>query len=212
MIDKWASEFWGKRIFRGDDPDCDCACILLPATDQAAIQQAEEFGAKFMDVRVELARATGPEVAISRPAYADDVDALASIARTAFRGLTRFYADIWFRDERCDDMYEAWLRSSCDGWAAKVLMVGDGSGPAGFVTIHDDGDSASIGLIAVAEHVRGQKMGSNLTRAAVNWAYRFGFPRITVVTQGANVPAQRAFQSAGFVTESTDIWLHKWYG
>ena len=93
-----------------------------------------------------------------------------------------------------------------------MLVVGDGLGPAGFVTIHDDGDhKASIGLIAVSARARSRGVGVNLAKAAVDWAHHEGFTDISVVTQGCNVPAQRAFQRAGFITGNVAVWLHKWY-
>lgn len=218
----WDTEFWGgRRIARGFSPELDkwaidntirCMCLLIDAADHEAIHRAEANGARLMDTRVEFSRPTGSEMAVSRRPTPADVDELAAIARTAFRGLTRFYADPRFDNARCDDLYEEWFLSSYRGWAMEVLMIGDGLGPAGFVTIHDDGDrEASIGLIATAPRIRGRGMGLNLTHAAVDWAYRENFETITVVTQGCNIPAQRAFQRAGFVTESVDVWLHKWY-
>jgi dTDP-4-amino-4,6-dideoxy-D-galactose acyltransferase len=217
----WDTEFWGTRVGRGFSAELDrwaientigCMCLLIAADDHHAIHKAEAQGARLMDTRMEFVRETGPEAAISRPATDADVEALAAIAHTAFRGMTRFYADPRFADSRCDELYETWLRSSCEGWAAKVLMIGDGLGPAGFVTVHDDGDdAASIGLIALDERIRGRGMGTNLSRAAVTWAYDEGFKTISVVTQGCNVPAQRAFQRAGFITGNVAVWLHKWY-
>jgi ribosomal protein S18 acetylase RimI-like enzyme len=217
----WDTEFWGTRVGRAFDPDIDkwaidntigCMCLLIDAEDHKAIHRAEQNGARLMDTRIEFVRQTGPEVAISRSVRDEDVDYLAEIARTAFRGLTRFYADPRFADSRCSELYETWLRSSVNGWAKEVRMVNDGIGPAGFVTIHDDGEHrASIGLIAVAKRARSRGVGLNLTKAAVDWAYHEGFTDISVVTQGCNDAAQRTFQRAGFVTSNVAVWLHKWY-
>ena len=165
-----------------------------------------------MDIRVKLERETWPATAVTRPAAEGDVEPLAAIARTAFRGLTRFYADPGFDDERCDDLYEGWFRENFLDDTVEILVVGDGLGPAGFVTVKMDSAEASIVLIAVAEHARGRGVGLNLTRAAVDHAHRSGIPRISVVTQGCNIAAQRSFQGAGFATSSIDVWLHKRYG
>ncbi len=214
---EWDSAFWRVKIGQAEHlPDAnphgfDCAWLLIPATDQGRIQQAEEHGAFLTDIRVEYARTTSPEVGISRPAAAADMDALAGIARTAFRGLTRFYADPFLNDLRCDYLYEGWLHENFDDPLVAVLMVGDGDSPAGFVTVKFDGDLASIVLIAVAEQHRGRGLGLNLTHAAVNYAYLRGFPKISVVTQGCNMASQRAFQAAGFRITEAAVWLHKWY-
>lgn len=215
-LQEWDSEFFGVQIAFDDGSldELNMACLWsrIPASDQAAIQNEEWFGGRFMDFRVEYARATGPEVGIARPVTLEDVDELAAISRTAFRGLTRFYADERLSNERCDDLYEHWFRENVADDDVDVLMVGDGGGAAGFVTVKMvPGEEASIVLIAVAEHARGRGMGKNLSHAAVNHAYHAGIPRISVVTQGCNIPSQRAFQAAGFRIESSSVWLHTWY-
>lgn len=217
-VSDFDSDWFGYRVGRASHPIADdwalenridCLCLLIPTQEISAIYWAEEKGARFVDVRVELACEAAPAPCGARPFVMADVDDLAAISRTAFRGLTRFYADPRFADSRCDDLYENWLRESCDGWAEEVLVA---EGSTGFVTIHVDGSEASIGLIAVHEDARGKQLGSSLSRAAVHWAFQQGLETISVVTQGCNIPAQRAFQSAGFVTRKTEVWLHKWYG
>lgn len=211
------TNFWKTVIGKGDTlPDAphsyDCACLLLPAHDVDAIFDAEEMGARFVDIRVRLEQETSRMVGISRPVKTvEDRDGLAKIARTAFRGLTRFYADPRFDDERCDDYYEQWFLENWRDPRVDILMVGDGGGPAGFVTIEFEEDQASIILIAVAEHHRGHGMGLNLAKAAVNHAAEKGIPRIDVMTQGCNTKALRAFQGAGFFITDVWVWLHKWY-
>lgn len=215
----WDSEWWGVKIGRGNtlmddwarENTVGCMWILIPASDQQEIQWCERRGARFVDIRHEFAMETEPRVGGARPFTPADVDALAEISRTAFRGLTRFYADANFHGDRCDALYENWLRQSADGWAAEILVVGDGDGPVGFVTIHVDQDEASIGLIATAEHVRGKGIGRVLTASAIDWAYQQRIPKMTVVTQGCNIAAQRTFQSAGFRTSDVSVWLHRWY-
>jgi len=215
----WDSEFWGVRIGRAtslmDDWALDntigCMWLLIPAHEQADIHRAEAGGAQVMDVRVKLER-TPERYAISSARVFNprhDEDAVIGIARTAFRGLTRFYADPRFPDDRCDDLYENWMRDSLAGWAAKVLVIEHDKKVAGFVTLHLDDGIGSIGLIAVAEEARGEGLGVALSLAAVNWAHRHGAWKMTVVTQGCNIPAQRCFHRAGFVAAQTDIWLHK---
>ena len=173
------SEFWGVRIAKAptlmDDWALDntigCMWLLIPAHEQADIHRAEQNGARVMDVRVELEMRTVPVLSYARPFNKTDVEPLAAISRTAFRGLTRFYADPRFPDDRCDDLYENWLRQSADGWAEEILVLDDADGPVGFVTVHALDDEAWIGIIAVAEHIRGSGSGIALTQAAVDWAY-----------------------------------------
>lgn len=216
----WDTEFWGTRIGKGGSADLDqwakdntigCMCLLFDANDVIGIARAQKTGAWFTDIRVKLERPTAAVAAVARPFKHKEVDKLAAISRTAFRGVTRFYADPMFPNERCDDLYEQWLLSSCNGWAAQVLVVESSDAPVGFVTIHVDDDVASIGLIAVDGELRGCGAGQDLTNGAVNWAYQQGIPRMTVVTQGRNLAAQRVFQRCGFITSKVDVWMHRWY-
>lgn len=213
----WDSDFWQRGIYRAtvaDDlvplpADCDSAWLLLPAELQSEIHHAELVGAHVMDIRVQYVSPVEPNMAIFRPAGERDIEDLAKIARVAFRGLTRFYADPAFEDDLCDDLYEGWFRQNVADPLVDVLMVGDGNGPAGFVTVQMRESISSIVLIAVAERAKGLGMGVNLAKAAIEWSDRHGIDQIDVVTQGCNIPAQRTFQRAGFALESTGIWLHK---
>jgi RimJ/RimL family protein N-acetyltransferase len=50
-----------------------------------------------------------------------------------------------------------------------------------------------------------------LIHAAQAWLEDEGARRVLVTTQARNIGAQRAYQRAGFVTASTEIWFHKWF-
>lgn len=215
---EWDSEFWGVRIARVDSPDIDewardfgiaCVYYLAPAEDAGAARAAEEAGFRLTDVRVELARPSERSDAPVRPHEDGDVERLRAIARVN-HGDTRFYADPNFADERCDDLYETWIRRSCEGWADAVLVAGEAE-PVGYVSLHMRGDSGSIGLIGVDALARGRGVGEALVRGAVDWCAAEGLARCTVVTQGRNVAAQRLFQRCGFRTSSLGLWFHKWY-
>jgi dTDP-4-amino-4,6-dideoxy-D-galactose acyltransferase len=206
------SEFFGMNVVRVDHPtehvpaDTDVVCCLIDSDNILACQRAETAGYKMMDVRVTLERQTAPFGSSARLFREEDIDALVRIARSAHR-ITRFYADPHFPDARCDDLYETWIRKSCEGWAERVLVVGP---PSGYITVHLDDDSkASIGLIAVCETDREAGKGKELVQAAVDFAYSRGREQMTVVTQGRNINAQRVFQSCGFRTCKTEVWFHK---
>lgn len=230
----WDTEFWGRTIGRAYTPDVNkwaadnlvnTVCLLVPADDPAAIQDAEERGFRFMDVRVTLERYTTSKCKASgqeprspyRHFIPEQLEDLIRIARESHR-ITRFYADPHFPDERCDDLYEAWIRNSVDGWAQKVLVVArvittkdrwEVADAVGYCTLHVDGDTGSIGLIAVGKDERGQGIGMDLVNGAISECALSGAPKITVVTQGRNIAAQRVFQRCGFITKSTELWFHK---
>jgi dTDP-4-amino-4,6-dideoxy-D-galactose acyltransferase len=166
-----------------------------------------------MDVRVELRREAAPEPLEGvREAREDDREPLREIARTS-HGITRFYADPRFPDDRCDDLYDTWIDQSLSGWAEGVLVADHEGRPAGYVSCHLAAGErrGSIGLIAVDERARGGGIGVVLARSAVGWCAERGAETMSVVTQGRNAQALRTFQRAGFLVDSLGLWFHKWY-
>ena len=200
-VDEWA-----------EANEVECLYFLAAGDDPPSAHAAEEAGFRQMDVRVELAcRAQGGSLAEPvREARDEDQDTLRGIASSS-HGATRFYADPNFPDDGCDALYDTWIRRSLEGWADGVL-VGEVDGRvAGYVSCHLDGATGSIGLIAVDESARGHGLGVDLASSAIAWCAGRGAERMTVVTQGRNVPALRTFQRAGFLASSLDLWFHKWY-
>ena len=192
--------------------DVECLYFLAAGDDPASAHAAEAAGFRQMDVRVQLACDAHPDSLADavREARDDDLETLRGIASSS-HGATRFYADPNFPDERCDVFYDTWIRRSLEGWADGVLVGEVDGSAAGYVSCHLDGAAGSIGLIAVDASARGHGLGVDLARSAVAWCAGRGADRMTVVTQGRNVPALRTFQRAGFLASSLDLWFHKWY-
>ena len=216
---EWDSEFWGLRIAQIPSVDADewareqhvaCAYLLVPGENAPEAHRAEERGYRLVDVRVELeARSAAGEAAV-RPVRDEDVDALRAIARTNHTD-TRFYADPHFLRAACDELYDTWIRRSCEGWADAVLVADADGAAAGYVSVHRRGEHGAIGLIGVAAGSRGRGLGDALARGALDWCAAAGLSACRVVTQGRNVAAQRLFQRCGFRTRSLDLWFHKWF-
>jgi dTDP-4-amino-4,6-dideoxy-D-galactose acyltransferase len=224
----WDTEFWGVRIARveGDAMTAgraaqleawatgnNVACLyFLAGEDAATAHAAEDAGFRLMDVRVGLARASarGGEDARVRPFEDDDLTALREIARTSHRA-TRFYADPRFPDDRCDDLYDVWITRSVEGWAETVLVAEHEGRQAGYLSLHADGERASIGLFAVAEGARGCGLGAALVQRGITWAHERGLPEIAVVTQGRSAAALRVYERHGFTVETLGFWFHRWY-
>lgn len=228
---EWDSTFWGFTVGRVDTSTLsaeqweqidawaqaagvECLYLLAQPDDPKSLDIAQKAGFRLADVRVELNRQSGEispttHVRAYRP---DDLDDLRDIARTSHR-TTRFYMDPHFPQDRCGDLYDTWILRSCHGWADAVLVAEVDDRPAGYVTCHLDhtAKQGSIGLIAVAERARGQGLGGELVNGALSWYFERDSKRVSVVTQGANISAQRVFQLWGFRTSSTTLWLHRWY-
>jgi len=194
--------------------DVDCLYFLARPDDPETVGIAQGAAFRLVDVRVELAQPsteTEPAARV-RPYRSTDLETLRAIARASHE-ITRFYADLHFPRERCSDFYDTWIVRSCEGWADGVLVAELDGRPAGYVTCH--GDPAlrrgSIGLIAVSAAARGNGLGRDLVLGALSWCRDHGSTEVSVVTQGANVGAQRLFQLCGFRTVSTGLWFHRWY-
>jgi len=193
----------------------DCLYLLSDAVDVATHRLAEDEGFRVVDVRVTLERevggtATERESACVRPASPADVPALRAIAAASHRQ-TRFYSDGRFDYARCDELYSTWIERSCDGWADAVWVAELDGRLAGYLTCHRRGQGrGEIGLVAIGPDGRGRGLGHDLVERGLVWFRSQDLSRISVVTQGANVAAQRLYQSAGFRTASVQLWHHLW--
>lgn len=206
-----------------------CLYFLADSDDPTTVQVAENAGYHFVDVRLTLeiphlqayiARTpSAPVSAASRPFRAGDVEALAAIARASYTD-SRYYFDLHFDRQKCDALYETWVRRDCASAAhdsshhAVYVMDFDGQ-PAGFVTCHlqatADARSGVIGLVGMAEAAQGQGFAQIMMNEALGWFARQGCERVTVVTQARNVGAQRVYQRCGFITQRVQWWYHKWF-
>jgi ribosomal protein S18 acetylase RimI-like enzyme len=226
---EWDSALFGRRVGRAIVPRLtlsaaqditracaaealECVYVLTASDDAAGARVAEAHGFHFVDVRLTLARATSRSavdvrVRASRP---EDVPALQAIARVSHHD-SRFYFDGRFPDERCDELYAAWIANACRG-RAKTVLVADADGrPAGYLSITSgSADEGQIDLLAVDAAVQRRGLGAALVAGAVDWCAAAGFRTISVVTQGRNVGAQRLYQRHGFMTTAFELWYHYW--
>jgi len=232
---QWDSTFFGLRIARAEPAavrgeagarveewcglhDIDCVYLLADVADQSTIEAAESAGFRLVDIRLTLAAKlalavpAAPAIAHGavRTARPDDLETLKAIARHSHRE-TRFYADAHFDRRRSDDMYEAWIERSCNGWATRVIVAEVEGSAAGYVTchVHSPGEG-QIGLVAVEASRRGRGLGVLMLDEALRWFVSQGVTSVSVVTQARNVRAARFYQRAGFSIESIQLWYHKW--
>lgn len=231
----WDTDFFGRRIAHVNshtlDADTmqavldwcarqqiDCLYFLAASDDALTVRLAEECGFRLQDVRTTLDRSlpappAGPLPAgmLLRPAAAGDGDALRAIARTAYV-LSRFYNDPCFSEAESSRMYEVWIARSIGDYAELALVAELEGCPVGYITGHlRPGNVGEIGLVGVAKEARGRQVGPAMVAAALEWFTAQGMARVTVVTQGRNIGAQRLYQKAGFMTQSVQLWYHKWF-
>jgi dTDP-4-amino-4,6-dideoxy-D-galactose acyltransferase len=163
-----------------------------------------------------------------RSACERDIPALRRIAAASHHD-SRFYGDPHFARQRCDELYATWIENSCRAGQATAVLVADlGQGPAGYITCQlvdfdhsQEGDGrkvdggsrghGQIGLFAVAGEAQGRGVGGLLIASARHWFAAHGVWRLSVVTQGRNIRAQRIYQRHGLLTRSVELWYHKWF-
>jgi dTDP-4-amino-4,6-dideoxy-D-galactose acyltransferase len=201
-----------------------CLYLLVEAADIGLITTAEDLGFRVTDQRITLGRQLSPVTACepagsgdarfgaARPAVLADMAALEAVARSAHAD-SRFFTDPHFDREAAALLYVVWLRNSLAGELADIVLVVEVAGrPVGYITgrVGADRATVTIGLFAIEEAARGRGLGSRLLLAFLAAASQRRTAEATVVTQGANVGAQRLYQAAGFRTTRSELWLHRW--
>jgi dTDP-4-amino-4,6-dideoxy-D-galactose acyltransferase len=228
---EWDSDFFSHRIARVEGSRLasdtvqqifdwcaqhriDCLYLRADSNDAETIRVADAMQFQLVDVRLtfERALAIAPPLPASIRSWCEaDLATLASIAGVSHSD-SRFYFDGHFPRERCDQLYRVWIERSCHGWADAVLVAELEGCPAGYVSCHlETDDTGSIGLIAVAPEHRGAGLGTHLVNAALQFMLGKGRSRAIVVTQGRNVASQRLYQRCGFVTQSVELYYHRWF-
>jgi dTDP-4-amino-4,6-dideoxy-D-galactose acyltransferase len=227
----WDSQFFRRRIGRVtverlSGPDLiaierwaraqriDCLYFLASFHDAETLRLAPVHGFELMDLRLTLERAVSASAtpASVRRAVPADLPALQTIARGAFPN-TRFSRDPRL-EPYADSLYATWVERALGGFADAVLVAVDADGaPAGFVCCHRRGNErGELGLTAVRSDLRGQGVGGMLVTAAQAWFHAQDLAFAFVVTNGANLVAQRLYQRHGYVSTQVQLWYHRWFG
>lgn len=197
----------------------DCLYFLADPTAHL-MRLAEKHGFQLMDLRVTLVRkldkdipeSNQPSAAVVRPARTADIPALRDIAASSHTD-SRFYQDPNFPRGLCNELYSTWIERSCNGFADMVLVAELNQQPAGYIACHfPAGGAGRIGLVGVASNFRNAGVGQSLVAHALRLFSARAVESVTVVTQGSNIAAQRLYQRNGFLTQSLQLWYHRWFG
>lgn len=230
----WDSNFFGVRIARINSNrlieetlkeanswcaanKIDCLYLLADTDDDMTVLQAESGNFHLVDLRMTFQKqiADSDNVPTNdnriRLCKSQDIEELRLIARKNHSD-TRFYFDRHFSHELCDELYATWIERSCENFADAVFVVDHDGEAGGYISCHlREGNVGQIGLVGVGPTLQGKGIGTLLVGHAVNWFATQGMRKVTVVTQGRNVAAQRLYQKRGFLTQSVQLWYHKWY-
>lgn len=195
-----------------------CLYFLADADDPQTVRLAEGAGFQFVDIRMTFSRdlrdlgamSPAPRGAVIRLVRPEDVPVLCAVAARSHT-TTRFASDGRFSVEQVASLYRTWIQRSCDGYADVVLVAEQAGQPVGYLTSHlDQGLAGRIGLLGVQPEVQGTGIGRELLQAGLSWFKGRGAERVSVVTQGRNVAAQRLYQRYGFLIDGVQLWYHRW--
>jgi dTDP-4-amino-4,6-dideoxy-D-galactose acyltransferase len=191
-----------------------CLYFVADLDHMPTVRLAEQYGYSLVDVRVtyeaRIADLQRPVPDAQMPpiriAVAEDIPAFREMARQSYHG-TRFYNDPHFPDAQCDELYATWMERSVHGWADCVFAIGPAGAPYGYMTCHRDG---RMGLSSVRADMRGQGYGLALYQAAFDWFATNRVEPMLLVTQGANLTAQRIFRRFGARIANVALYYHRW--
>lgn len=228
----WDTEFFGVRVGRVEPHRLtpastaeilawcrthaiDLLYFLADFDDPDTVRLAEENRFHLVDLRVTLDRTldatvSPPATPSIRTARPDDLPALRAIASAAFRQ-SRFFFDQRISDERAGDLYAIWIEKRVREPDSQVFVADWNGEAAGFITCLLDGPHGEIDLFGVGEAARGKGLGRALVEHALQWFAAGGAGRVSVVTQGRNIAAQRLYQHCGFATAALQLWYHRWF-
>jgi len=200
-----------------------CLYFEVDPNDLTTVLAVEKSGFHLVDVKVvleypfidhpasSLRYPVPPELVINE-ARESDLPRLEEIS-VEIGEFSRYTFDNNFRPGEDNRLYRVWIRNAFSGLSDVVFVArwADEYGEAiGLITcIAQDGGS-HIQLAGVHHDHRQKGVGTGLVQAALDWAKEQGLPKMQVVTQARNVPAQRLYQQMGFYTRSMTLYYHKW--
>lgn len=183
--------------------------------DAVAIQSAQQHGAWLADRKVTFAVpiCSGGDIPV-------DVDIVPTTTFTpqleslAWQSgeYSRFALDKRLPADAFRQLYSQWLRNSLSGAIARVVLTlyGDTGNELGLLTLGEKNGRADIGLLAVDQYARGQRIGKRLIAEAHRLAASMGYTELQVVTQRDNVLACGFYENCGFAIVDEEYIYHLW--
>ncbi|GAB3852554.1 hypothetical protein GCM10028822_20410 [Hymenobacter terrigena] len=187
----------------------------VPYHDLAAHQLAEQHNAWLADRKVTFAMVLGAVEAAPLDADIVPITVLTpQLESLAWQSgeYSRFALDKRLPADAFRKLYSQWLRNSLNGNIARAVftLTNTAGKELGLLTLGEKNGRADIGLLAVDEQARGQRVGKRLVAEARRWAIGAGYTELQVVTQRANVVACDFYESCGFAIGHEEHLYHLW--
>lgn len=195
-----------------------CLYWLADPSSSAVVNTAFDYHFKFADLRLKLHCSLNLGIDCDdpclRPAGPGDISTLRQIAGLAHRD-SRFFTDSKFPAGSGERLFGDWIERDVLSEEEKVwVYAGPGNIPEGYASCRLQPSSpinGEIGLIAVSSEARGRGIGQRLLRQCHRWLALAGATNVCVVTQGANLAAQRMYIRSGYFPVRSDYWFHRWF-
>ena len=124
---------------------------------------------------------------------------------------SRFNLDPNFSKEQYESLYKLWILNSVNKKIADTVFVTKKRDKiVGMVTAGRKNYCGYIGIIAVDENMRGEKVGLNLVGMAHKWFILKGCKTAQVVTQGDNIVGCRLYEKCGYHIKKIEHFYHFW--
>lgn len=204
-------------LAQAQDQGLDLVEAFCPLQDEDSILALEEAGFRYGAVKVYLSRPLGigqpqflaPELCLEQ-AGPKDIPALL----TNFGGL--FHGDSRYRNyqgldlDRVRALYEVWIKKAVYGRFDDVCWLLRVHGDvAGLCSLRWSGDTARIGLFAVAPAQARQGLGLLFMEHMIDRLRQGPVRIISTATQGRNLAALRFYERAGFLVDALEMCLYQ---
>ncbi|MFN6162703.1 MAG: GNAT family N-acetyltransferase [Planctomycetota bacterium] len=125
---------------------------------------------------------------------------------------SRFFYDQRICRQKATDLYVTWIEKCTRRFLADCVLETYGANGelAGFITFKTSNSVGSIGLFAVEPRFQGIGIGSLLLHEAQIRMENSGASAVTVVTQGRNQAACRAYLRSGYKLSRRERVFHVW--
>jgi len=123
---------------------------------------------------------------------------------------SRFLVDENIGKNKFKKMYKLWIDNSLKNENIDVLVYKSKIDIEGFLTFDYTSDIAKIGLIAVSEKSRGNKIGTKLIEHVEYLSFKKEIKDLQVTTQRKNVGACKFYEKFGFKEVNKKYIYHIW--
>ena len=191
---------------------CDCH-------DRKSVSLAEQNKFAFKDIRLTFEknlrdRKTKKDLLNKnfKIAKSKDVNQICKISDSIYKD-SRYYFDKKFDKKKVQEFYNLWVQRAVKNLFDNLCLIYCRyNKPVSYCTLrYIDKKKVVIGLFGVNKNLIGKGIGKKLIKGVFSFLIARGYKKITVVTQGRNLNAQRLYQKSGFITKKTELWYHKWY-